>query len=72
MAPSDFLKHCAQCSFTSKGVWHFTKLIEAHTLKDYFFLALEVHFLKNLPQLLALQIFQSSYISHGESLNHNI
>ena len=72
MAPSDFLKHCAQCSFTSKGVCHFTKLIEAHTLKDYFFPALEVHFLKNLPQLLALQIFQSSYISHGESLNHNI
>ena len=35
------------------------------------FPALEVNFLKKLPQLVALQIFQSSYISHGESLNHN-
>ena len=34
--------------------------------------ALEINFLKKLPQLVALQIFQSSYLSHGESLNHNI
>ena len=36
------------------------------------FPALEVNFLKKLPQLVAFQIFQSSHISHGESLNHNI
>ena len=34
--------------------------------------ALEVNFLKKLPQLVALQFFQSSHLSHGESLNHNI
>ena len=28
------LTHCAQWSFTSNGVWHFTKLIGAHTLKN--------------------------------------
>ena len=33
---------------------------------------MEVNFLKKLPQLVALQIFQSSHLSHGESLNHNI
>ena len=28
------LTHCAQCSFSSNGVWHFTELIGAHTLKN--------------------------------------
>ena len=53
-------------------MWHFTELIGAHTLKNWFVPALEVNFLKRLPQLVALQIFQSSHFSHGESLNHNI
>ena len=43
--------------------WYFEKL---------FFPALEVNFLKKLPQLVALQIFQGSFINHGESLNNNI
>ena len=29
-------------------------------------------FFKKLPQLVAIQNFQSSHLSHGESLNHNI
>ena len=33
---------------------------------------MDVNFLKKLPQLVALQIFQSSHLSHDESLNHNI
>ena len=33
---------------------------------------MEVDILKQLPQLVALQIFQSSYISAGESMNHDI
>ena len=52
--------------------WHFTRLIGADTLKNYSFPALEANFLKTLPQLVALQIFQSSYINHEESLSHNI
>ena len=71
MAPSDST-HYAQWSFTSNGVWHLIKLIGADTLKSYFFPALEVYFLKKLPQLVALQIFQSSYINYGESLSYNI
>ena len=55
------LTYCAQWSFTSNGVWHFTKLIGADTLKNYFFPALEVNFLKKLPQLLVPQMFQSSW-----------
>ena len=51
---------------------HFTKLIGAETLKNQFVPALEVNFLKKLPQLVALQIFQSSYINHEESLSNNI
>ena len=58
--------------FTSNGVWHFTKLIGADALKNLFVPALEVNFLKKLPQLVALQIFQSSYINHEELLSHNI
>ena len=41
-------------------------------MKNWFVPALEVNFLKKLPQLVALQIFLSSYINHGESLSHNI
>ena len=48
------------------------KLIGADTLKNWFVTALEVTFLKKLPQLVALQIFQSSFINHEESLSHNI
>ena len=48
------------------------KLIGGHTLKNWFVPALEVNFLKKLPQLVALKIFQSSHLSHGESPNHNI
>ena len=66
------LTHCAQWNFTSNGVGHFTKVIWAHSLKNSFVPALEVNFRKKLPQLVALHIFQSSYLSHGESLNHNI
>ena len=33
------------------------------------FPALEVNFLKKLPQLADFQIFQSSYINHGKSLS---
>ena len=33
--------------------------------------ALEANFLEKLPKLVALQIFQSSHLSCGESLNHN-
>ena len=57
---------------TSNGVWHFTKRIGADTLKNEFVPALEVNFLEKLPQLVALQIFQSSYINHEESLSHDI
>ena len=42
------------------------------SLKNQIVLAMEVNFLEKLPQLVALWIFQSSYLSHGESLNHNI
>ena len=66
------LTYCAQWSFTSNGVWHFAKLNGADMLKNYFFPAFEVNFLKKLPQLLVLQMFQSSTINHGESLSHNI
>ena len=59
------LTHCAQWSFTSNSVWHFTKFIGADTLKNWFVPALEVNFLKKLPQLVALHIFQSSYINYG-------
>ena len=52
-------------------VGHFTTLIGAHTLKKWFVPALKVNFFKKLPQLVALLNFQSSYLSHGESLNHN-
>ena len=54
------------------GVWHFTKLIRVDTLKNQFVPVLNVNFLKKLPQLVAFQIFQSSYINHEESLSHNI
>ena len=58
------LTHCAQWSFTSNGVWHFTKLNGAHTLKNYFFPALEVSFLKKLttvgsPPNFSKHIYQS-------------
>ena len=46
-----WVNQCAQWSFISSGVWHFTKLTGAYTLKNYFFSALEVNFLKKLPQL---------------------
>ena len=32
---------------------------------------MQVNFVEKLPKLVALQIFQSSYLSYGESLNHN-
>ena len=32
---------------------------------------LQINFLEKLPKLADLQIFQSSYLSYGESLNHN-
>ena len=32
---------------------------------------MEVNFLKKLPHLVALQIFQNSYINYEESLSHN-
>ena len=51
--------------FTPNGIKHFTELSGAHTLKHWFVPALEVNFLKMLPQLVTLQIFQSSYLSHG-------
>ena len=76
MAPSDctviafntlcsvefYIQWCVALHQTHWGSY-FEKLI---------FLALEVNFLKKLPQLVALQIFQSLYISHGELLKHNI
>ena len=37
----------------------------------YLFLPCKLHFLDKLKQLVALQIFQSSYLSCEESLNHN-
>ena len=43
-----------------------------YTLKKLFVPTLNVNFLKKLPQLVALRIFQSSYLSCGESLNLNI
>ena len=39
--------------------------------KNQFISALQVNFLEKLPKLVALQIVQSSYLSCGESLNHN-
>ena len=47
-------------------VWHFTELIGAHTLKNLCVPALEVNFLKKLPQLVALQFFKA-HISVTES-----
>ena len=50
---------------------HFSELIGAHILKDWLFFfspAMEVNFLEKLPEMEALQIFQSSYLSCGESL----
>ena len=44
-------------------VTHTSKLDRADTLINYFFPALEVNFLKKLPQLVALQIFAKAYIS---------
>ena len=41
------MTHCAQYIFTSNGMWHLTELIAgAHTLKNSFFPALEINFLK--------------------------
>ena len=40
--------------------------------EKWFAPALEVDSLENLPQLRALQICQSLYLTHGESLSHNI
>ena len=54
---------------------HFSELIDTHIeKKNWFVPAWEVNFLKKLPRLVALQIFQiEAYIlSCGESLNHNI
>ena len=66
------LTHCAQWNFTSNGVRHFTELIGAHTLKNWFVPAMEVNFLKKVPELVTLRIFQTAYLSHGESLHHNV
>ena len=59
------LTYCAQCSFTSNGVWHFTELIGAQTLKNSFVPALEVNFLKKLPHLVDLQIFEADISDKG-------
>ena len=60
-----YVQWCVALHQSHKGSYmYFEKL---------FFPAFEVNFLvEKLPQLVAIQIFQSSYISHGESLNHNI
>ena len=34
--------------------------------------ASDINFLEKLPQLVGLCIFQNSYLTHGESLNHNV
>ena len=47
-------------------MWDFVKLIGAHTLKNYFFPALEVNIFKKLPQLVAIQIFQSSSVMRNQ------
>ena len=53
-------------------VWGTSVNSLALILKTIFFVpALQVSFLEKLPQLVALQIFQSSLLSCGESLNHN-
>ena len=43
------LTHCAQYSFRSITMWHFTELIGAHTMKNSFVSVLEIDFLKKLP-----------------------
>ena len=50
---------------------HFSELVGAHTLSNQFVPPLQVNFLEKLPKLVALQIFRSSYLSCGETLNHN-
>ena len=74
MGPSDcnhLLTHYALWNFTSNGVGHFSELDGTHAQNNEFVRALQVNFLEKLPKLVALQNFQSSYLSCGESLNHN-
>ena len=65
------LTHYALWNFTSSGAGHFSELAGAHTLNNWSVHALQVNFLEKLQKLVALQNFQSSYLSCGEFLNHN-
>ena len=63
------------CEILHPAVWGTSVNSLALIFKTiYLFLrmhALQVDFLEKLPKLVALQIFQSLYLSCGESLNHN-
>ena len=70
MAPSDsnHLEHTMPGEILHPIVWGTSVNSLALILKT---INLQVNFLEKLPKLVALQIFQSSYLSCGESLNHN-
>ena len=53
-------------------VWGTSMNLLALILKTYLIVpALQVNFLEKIPHLVALQIFKSSYLTCGESLDHN-
>ena len=73
------LTHCAQCSFTSIGVWHFTDLIGAYTLKSLFVPALVLgsYFSQKAtivgsPPNFSIHISQLPPYQYVKSLNHDI
>ena len=74
MAPSDcnHLEHTMPCEILHPVVRGTSVNSLALILKTINFVrALQVNFLEKLPKLVALQNFQISYLSYGESLNHN-
>ena len=75
MAPSDcnHIEHTMPCEILHPVVQG-TSVNSQWTrsyLNNYFVRALQVNFPEKLPKLVALQNFQSSYLSCGEFLNYN-
>ena len=73
MAPSDcnHLYHTMPCEILQPMVWGTSVKLLVLILETMICSCLANNFLEKLPKLVALQVFQSSYLSCGESLNHN-
>ena len=75
MAPSDcnHLWHIMPLGILHLMVWgtSWNSLALIPKTINLFLAALQVNFLEKLPELVALQIFQSSYLGCGESHSHN-